>query len=251
MQSRFVALLALLGCATAAMAEELVTDRPDATESSSIVQPGHVQVELGWLYTENDDDDTEISEGPQTLVRIGLTEATELRLGWAGYIDEGSDGESGVGDGEVGVKVHLLDADGQVPETAVLIAVSIPTGDDEFTSDEVDPGFRFAMAQDLSDNVSAGVNLGVEWATDENDERDSTFIYTAAVGFGLTEKLGAYLEVFGDIGITADGDSHSVDGGFTYLLSDNVQLDALGGVGISNDADDWFAGGGVSFRLPN
>jgi hypothetical protein len=40
----------------------------------------------------------------------------------------------------------------------------------------------------------------------------------------------------------------SFDAGFTFLTSENVQLDLSGGVGHS--ADDWFAGTGISFRLP-
>lgn len=153
----------------AAFADDLVTDRPDTTESSSVMAPGSVQIEAGWLYTENDDSDTEINEIPQTLVRIGVIDGVELRLGWAGYIDEGSGGASGVGDGKIGTKVYLFEADGNIPETALLVAISIPVGDDEFTSAEVDPSFRFTMAQYLSEDVSVGVNLGVEWVTDADD----------------------------------------------------------------------------------
>jgi hypothetical protein len=251
MKKRLTAILAVLGCCVVVNAEELVTDRPDATESTAVVSPGSVQIESGWLYTEDDDAGVERHEGPQTLIRIGLTEVTELRLGWAGTIDEGSDGSSGVGDGEVGFKFHLHDADGRVPETAVLVSVSIPTGDDEFTSDEVDPAVRFAFSGDVTEGVSGGVNLGVEWASDENEDRDSTFIYTVAFGVGLTEGIGAYVEVFGEIGVTADGDAHSVDGGVTWLVAENLQLDALAGVGISGDAEDWFVGAGASVRLPN
>jgi hypothetical protein len=67
----------------------------------------------------------------------------------------------------------------------------------------------------------------------------------------LTERIGAYVEFFGDVGMSASGEAHSFDGGFTYLLRENLQLDLFAGVGLSDDADDWFAGTGVSFRFPN
>jgi hypothetical protein len=79
------------------------------------------------------------------------------------------------------------------------------------------------------------------------------FIYTAALGIGLPETLGAFVEFFGDIPTYSQGPGpgNSFNGGFTCLLTDNLQLDASGGVGLSKAADDWFAGIGLSFRLPN
>jgi hypothetical protein len=70
---------------------------------------------------------------------------------------------------------------------------------------------------------------------------------------GLTERLGAFVEFFGDIPTFSNspGPANSFDGGFTYLLSNNVQLDASAGVGLSQAAEDWFASIGVSFRLPD
>ena len=88
-----------------ALGNDLVTDRPDATESSSVIQPGYVQAELGWLYTDTGEEHA--NELPQTLIRVGLVERVELRLGWSGYAN-GSDA-SGVGDGELGTKIYLAE----------------------------------------------------------------------------------------------------------------------------------------------
>jgi len=231
-----------------AQAEEMVTDRPDATESSSVIQPGYIQAELGWLYTKGEEKSHEV---PQTLLRIGVVDRVELRLGWAGYKNEtSSGGADGVGDFEVGVKIFLAEEQGLRPEIALMGGVSVPSWDDDVASDEVDPGFRFAFSHTLSDTFSLGYNLGAEWATEDGDTL-SSFIYTVAVGAGLSNRIGAYAEFFGDIGMSASGVVHSFDGGFTYLLRENLQLDAFAGVGLSDDADDWFAGTGLSFRFPN
>ncbi|MCP3962025.1 MAG: hypothetical protein GY719_29635 [bacterium] len=37
-------------------AEELVTDRPDQTESAEVVAKGKTQLEIGWLYTRAEPD---------------------------------------------------------------------------------------------------------------------------------------------------------------------------------------------------
>ncbi len=241
---------------------DLVTDRPDQTESSVVVPPGSVQVEAGWTYTRDDEDGArlETHEAPGTLVRIGLVEKVELRVGWTGFVDAEvrtprfQAGVDGVGDADLGVKVHLASERGSRPETALLVSTSVPVGDDAFTSDRFDPAFRLAFSHTLSERVGLGYNvgLGFESAPGASGELDtlSTAFYTVALGFGLSEKWGAFVELFGDLPASAPGDpAHSFDGGFTYLVRDTLQLDVAGGVGLSDEADDWFVGIGVSARF--
>jgi hypothetical protein len=38
------------------------------------------------------------------------------------------------------------------------------------------------------------------------------------------------------------------NGGFTYLINDDLQWDIRAGVGLNSGADDFFAGSGISFR---
>ena len=76
-------------------------------------------------------------------------------------------------------------------------------------------------------------------------------MYSSVLGFGLTDRLGAFLELFGNrqtTGTTAT--SVSVDGGVTFLLTDIVQLDVYVGSGLLGPTDDLFVGTGLSFRLP-
>ena len=74
-----------------------------------------------------------------------------------------------------------------------------------------------------------GFNLGVKQETQTDEVRKqslSSFFYTLATGFGLTDRLGAFVELYGDLGLdSAAPDTHSFDGGFTYLLRANLQLD--------------------------
>lgn len=242
---------------------ELVTDRPDQTESAVVVPVGSVQVEAGWLLTrfEEGGDTLEIEEVPGTLVRIGLHERLELRLAWDGHVDEELEtggrrfGVSGAGDAAAGVKVAIAAEQGRRPESALLVHVGLPVGVSELTSDRFDPSWRLSFAHTLTERLSFGYNLGMAWASEETApgtvETFSFGEYTAALGIGLADRLGAFVELFGEIPIDAPGGAaHSFDGGFTYLLRPNLQLDLASGVGLTDDAPDWFVGAGVSWRWP-
>ena len=236
----------------------LVTDRPDQTESAVVVPQGRVQLETGWTFTREDESGllTETHELAGTLVRIGLTERVELRVGWAGYIAADVDlggamtDANGSGDTALGAKVHLREERGRAPELALLAAVTLPTGGDEFSSEEFDPSFRISASHELSERLAFGYNAGAAW-TSESGTTLSNYQYTAVLGIGITDRLGAFAELYGDIPASASGGpANSFDGGFTYLLRDNIQADFAGGVGLSSAADDWFVGLGISLRFP-
>ncbi len=244
-------------------APELVTDRPDQTESSSVVPPGYFQVETGWTLTGDSGDDVRTSthEIPGTLLRIGVINRMEFRLGWRGRLWENTReaGQqrnlAGHGDAEVGSKFYLREEKGWVPETALLLGLSLPVGDEELSSRRVDPALRLSLSHSLSDRVSFGYNVGAFWESqlEENADRDThVFLnYTAVMGIGLTDRAGVFIEVFGDIPLNAAGDSgNSFDGGLTYLSKPNLQFDVAVGCGLSGDYNDWFVGLGVTVRLP-
>ncbi len=242
---------------------ELVTDRPDQTESSVVVPPGYVQVETGWSLSRNQKGGirTNTHTFPGTLFRIGALDRMELRLGYGGVLWEQtqaagqSTDTSGSGDMGIGAKIYFWEEQGWIPETALLAGVSLPVGKEQFSSGRADPTFRFSLSHTLSDRLSFGYNLGATWEStlDESNDRDtlSLFNYTAVLGIGLTERAGLFVEAFGDIPFNAQGGPrNSLDGGFTYLIRDNLQIDGFAGVGLSDSADDWFVGLGFTARLP-
>lgn len=226
---------------------ELITDRPDQTESSSTVPVGSVQVEAGWLREEIDDEVTSES-APGVLLRIGLTEELELRVGWAGWVEAGIDGS---GDAELGLKWHLWRAQGNRPDAALLVGTSVPVGSAAVTSDAWDPAFRFAFEHELSSTVGLAYNVGYAWETTEENgrrSREGAAIWTAALGFGLSDEVGAFIELFG--ALPDGGSESSIDGGLTWLVRPNLQVDLYAGVGLSSTAPDSFVGLGFSWRLP-
>ena len=75
--------------------------------------------------------------------------------------------------------------------------------------------------------------------------------WTVALGIGATDRLAFFTELFGATGLSASGGpENAFDGGLTYLVRDNLQLDAAAGVGLSDAALDWFGLVGISYRWP-
>lgn len=255
------ALLALFGAP--AGAQELVTDRPDQTESALTVPAGAWQIESGWTFISNDEGrvEVEVHEAPGTLLRVGLAERWELRLGWGGVarVETSFGGRSfdadGTLDGELGAKVVLHEADGSFPQLALLFGTSLPVGEEGFGSERFDPSFRLSLAHDLGEEWSIGYNLGAAWESEPGADGEidtlSHALYTVAVGRGLGERWGVFFEAYGELGGSRGGaPSNAVDAGLTYLVHPRLQLDAAAGVGLSDAADDFFVGLGVSYRGP-
>ena len=266
---KLAVLLILFGCASdsPAAAEsdeaELLTDRPDQTETAVVVPVGTVQVEIGATLAidEEGGERSETTGAPSTLVRYGVHPRFELRLEWPGWIEaegRGAGGESRVSeaaDPELGVKVALASAHGARPDMVLIAHVSLPVGGEPVGSPRADPSFRLSVAHTLSDRVGLGWNAGWEAASFRDVNGDvhtlTRFVYTACLGFDLSARWGAYTEFFGDL---PAGDSapaaHAFDGGVTFLVTPRVQLDLSAGVGLNARAPDRFVGVGISFRVP-
>jgi hypothetical protein len=228
---------------------EMVTDRPDQTESSNIVQPGYVQLESGLLLTHADG--SNVTEIPGTLARISILEKLELRLGVDGWIMNEATDNSEFGDSEISAKYFLAEENGWIPESAILAGIGIPTSKNNDA-----PGYslRYAGGYTLSDKFSTGFNLAGAWeeGTDAKgkDALDMCMIYSAVIGYGINDRTGCFLEFFGESPVGAGGKpSNLIDGGFTYLITPQFQLDAYGGAGMPDAAEDWFFGTGFSWLV--
>ena len=93
-----------------------------------------------------------------------------------------------------------------------------------------------------------GANVAYSYASDHG-KRFSQYATTFTLGYALTNRLGMFLETFnflpGGYGIS---NANYVDGGFTYAVTSNYQLDARVGRGLNSTRPDYFFGAGASYR---
>ncbi|MDH3651563.1 MAG: transporter, partial [Saprospiraceae bacterium] len=236
-------------------AQEIITDRPDQTESAATVLPGSFQIESGFGSDWMSIQDVTIRHASlnSTLLRYGITGVFELRLGWD--IDrlkiENTRGDaiaSGLQPLSLGMKAQLYNSSNGLPDLALLVHVSLPDfASKDFKGQYLTPSFRFSFSHSLGPNLDLGYNFGLEWQ--DTDGPPST-IYTLALGRGITEQWGTYLEVFGNFKPDSQ-DEHLVNTGLTYLLKPTLQLDGSFGIGLTDDAVDGFWGVGISWLIAN
>lgn len=236
------------------MESPLVTDRPDATEASSTVGKGILQIETGGLYESFEENNIKLEAYTYntTLVRYGILDNLELRVGWdfTEGITKVNDNElnnvaSGLSPLLLGVKLDIAKEKGGMPEIALIGHVfPLFTASRDYRPETTAIDFRFSLSHTLSDNSSLGYNIGGQWG---NDSSEAAAIYTIAYGYSINEKIGAYAELYGDMPEDSSA-NHFWDAGLTYLVSNDLQLDAYLGSSITKGQDLLF-GLGASFRI--
>ena len=248
-------LLVLLAAApglaqTSQPAPELITDRPDFTESSEVVGRGVIQIESGLTFAQPDPA-VRLLTLPQLLVRIGLGSRVELRLGGDGFVSEslreagGRHTTRGGADIEVGAKVKLLDADRAGVALALIPSLSLPTASAGFGSGGYDPGVKLTVARDLPREVGLSANFNTASVT-RGDRRVWTREASVSVAHAIAGPFGAYGEAYG--ALRRGGCDCTLNTGLTLALGPNRQADVEVGHGVSGDARGWFVGLGFAVR---
>jgi hypothetical protein len=228
-----------------ALSQSIGTDRPDFVESSSTVGKGSVQFEGSVAF-----DQTEELGNWTTpfLFRVGIADAWEFRLESDWFIRStlkefpGSAGltANGVSDLAVGVKwAFFAQETGSAPAMAVLVHTDLPTGSEDFRGSGTRPSLRFVAEWALEGDWGIGVMPGILYDSDDG-RRFMSGIFGAVVGKGVTDSLGAFVEIAFEQ-ITEDqhgGNVAVVNFGGTFVLNPRWQLDAAAAVGVTDQAPD-------------
>ena len=237
----------------------LITDRPDATESPTVIPRGFLQIETGGFYEKGEDSGLKIENYTYntTLLRYGLLKNVELRVGWdisktefsSELADDNPDFLSlnGFSPLLTGVKIGIAEEKGWLPEIGFLGHIYLPfTASSDYKPETTGVDFRFSFAHTLSNKSAIAYNLGAAW---RDDSPEANYEYTIAYGYSITDNFGIYTELYGDFPENNKA-NHLWDAGITYLITDNLQLDATVGSGIT-DGQDILLSAGASIRLPN
>jgi len=235
---------------------QMVTDRPDWTESAVTVPIRTFQIESGFKFGWDKSEDISTTElgFNGTLFRYGIVDRFEARVGvaYAGFdkeneITEEKTSLSGFVPLVIGFKWNFLYGDGPIPTMALLSHIDLPfAASEDFSDSNVLHNIIFSGSWDLSKVFSFGFNFGsrIDWK-----QSDFTTLYTTSLGISIAKWLGAFVELYGFLPAGEYSD-HRFDAGLTFPVRKNLQFDISGGMGISNNSPDGFASFGFAWRLP-
>lgn len=223
---------------------ELTVDRPGIAEAPFTVSPGTYQLETGFDYYNRTNG--EIYFLPVSLFRTGLSKQAELRLTVKNVEDKTTSTKlKGISPLSIGIKTHIIEQRGWVPETDILADVIIPLGNSDLQPDQLGHDILLLFQNDLSPKTAINYNVGLIW--DGFSDQD---MFTASFCFNYlpTEKMGFFIEYF-DYLRRKGTKEHGVDGGLTFLLHPQIQADLSAGISWITGNMNHFVSSGVSFRI--
>jgi len=245
---------------------EMSTDRPDKTESPYTVDAGRFQVEVDLVAYTHDRDrsgggDTRTEGWAVAPVnfKMGLWHNVDLQTVLETYqtvrtadrIARTKTRQSGFGDITSRVKVNLWGNDGGRTALALMPFVKFPTNQDDLGNDSLETGVIIPLAVELPAGFGLGLMTEFDVNRDETGQgRHLEFVNSITVSRDLWGDLGGYVEFWSLVSAEEGSDwEGSVDIGFTYGLTEDIQLDAGVNVGVTRSAEDVNPFLGVSFRF--
>lgn len=246
-----LAILAM-SLATPALAEEareFCADRPGLGTPACTLAPGRAMVEIGAAAWDHSRDAASIDDAitvGDALLRLGVTETTELQFGLTGHVVQRSrdratgavDRVSGLGDGTIAIRQGLAGPNGRV---ALQAYVTVPLAEQPIGSGEWSGGLLLPFGFDLPSGFELDFTPEIDLAANENGGGH----HVAWGGVvGLTHDLAENLSLTGEVGALRDEDpsGHSTDARLALSLAwqpaERVQIDFEADAGLSDGAPD-------------
>lgn len=224
-----------------------MTDRPDQTESALTIPIYALQIETGVGYESLKESGINVSNYTfgGTLFRYGVFDNIEFRLGTAYLVTTAQSTKSGFGDFLLGTKINLMREDYAPFDMGILAHALLPIGDAAFNPVKVEPEIIMAVSKSVSEKFSVSMNLGGSWYSLIDE---IYYIYSAAMGYSPNDLTAFFIEVYGSL-FNSYSPIHKFNGGFTYLISNQIQLDISAGNAISGVESFWFISSGISLRF--
>jgi hypothetical protein len=244
--------------------ERIETDRHDFTQSTTTVGRGVVQVESGYTYFYNDDrEEVEHAHtAPEMLVRLGLSEDIEFRVRWtyAWVFADAGENVHGAEDLRWAFKLRTTDQACLVPESALEVRFTAPSGGKAFSTEQMEFGLDYIYGWEIIEGweVYGSTGFGTQALADFGlvpeepaDDRFIAWTQSAALGGELTERMTLYTEFYGIVSHGLEDDYADVyfNMGLDYYITNNLVFDIRVGLGLSPDADDFFSGIGGGYRF--
>jgi hypothetical protein len=225
--------------------DEIVTDRPDVTNSSLVVPAGSLQNENGVNFTIRDDGRT--IDGTNSRWRLGIAPCLEVLVDIPSYFAplQGPEGR-GFSHVSPALKWQISPLPGKV-DLSVVFGAALPTGSAEIAGRGVQPYLQLPWSWELHDGWGVSGMFTEFFRPDDVTARSIT-----ETTFVLEKKLNEQLSLFTEyVGDYPQGGSPSQlwNSGAVYHVDRLQQVDFHIAFGLNHNAPSYVVGVGYSFRV--
>jgi hypothetical protein len=198
---------------------------------------------------------------PELLLRYGLTDRIELRLGWNYEVGGGGNDVSGSSEDpradqsrlsreyrlSYGLKAALNDQDGLIPASTVILQASTPTGG---ASNNTELFTTYVFGWEFPNRWRWDSAIRYALAS-ENGDHFNVWAPSTVLRVPLGERLGVHVEYFGlfSDGKAIDFVRHYFSPGFRYLITPNLEVGARVGWGLNEQSARFFSNVGFGWRF--
>ncbi|MGQ0637357.1 MAG: transporter [Planctomycetaceae bacterium] len=238
----------------------LETDRDSFTPATTTVDLGRWIVESSYSFIDNRRA-ADTNSFPELVMRYGLFERFELRVGWnfevggGGNVVSSVEGEEGLEGRKIeresralyGFKWRFTEQVAWVPESSFIVEGFTPTSGD-------------ATATEASATYVWGWELPSDWKLDaairyaSSTDREDDFAIlnpSAVLRVPLSDRINLHGEYFGAVphGRAGGRSQHFFSPGLHYLLTPDLEIGVRVGWGLNDASARFFTNAGVGWRF--
>jgi hypothetical protein len=247
----------------------LDTDRPDFGAATTTVGKGRAILETGYTFYHDRGNEGNFTGHtyPDALLRLGMfAEWFEFRIGQsfsnlrttpvAGAntpVGPPTQVQTGAQDLYLGTKLALTEQKSYLPESVIILQSTVPSGSQDLTAGRVLPGIIYLYGWDIVENKLDFSGLfEADKVVDQSNNSYTQLAQTLEVRYYWTPKIRTFLEMLALYPVNATapgvGPQYYAHPGFTYFVTNDLQLDFHVYIGLNRHATDFFGGPGLSVR---
>lgn len=246
--------------------DEIETDRDSFTPATTTASRGRLIAETAYSFIDNRGI-KETHSLPELILRYGISDRVELRLGWNYEVGGVGNATTGLDASDedptrtraslireytlaYGAKVRLTDQAGWRPQSALILQGFTPTGGSTGAG----------TASQLVATYAAGWQFANRWKFDaamrygtgsEDGDSFNSWAPSAVLKVPLGEKWAAHVEYFGIMttGKERNTTQQFVSPGLHYLVTSDLEVGFRLGWGLNHQSARFFSNVGLGWRF--
>lgn len=242
--------------------DEIETDRDSFTPATTTVGRGRTIMESAYSFLDNRGV-RETHSLPELIVRYGLSDRIELRVGWNYEVGGAASETSGadVGDGEIldeggleresnvayGLKLSITEQLGWRPMNAVILQGFTPTSG-EVTDSQFIATYVFGWELPYRLKLDGGLRYGTA-----SERQDHFHLWSPSVVLKapLGRRWNVHAEYFGIFSSQKEQETnrHYFSPGIHYLITPDLEVGVRVGWGLNDETARFFSNVGFGWRF--